>query len=300
MCFPVLRRTLTSAALLVCATSLAQPSVAQSAPASTPASTHPLAFDVVSIRPSPQGGNHTFSTTNELDGYRLVNQPFWLTIMAAYFPQGTAYWSKDRLSNAPSWLDNLYDVTAKISEADFAEWRRELPLSPDKRPMLQQVLQTMLADRCHLVAHFAPGPSISGLALELGKHAPRLTPSKPEATLPSGMKLHDGGVVVPSFHPGERVHLSYYGVTMADLAQHLTINSGGHPVQDRTGLSGRYDFVLNWIEDPESKVPEGSISPNDPDPLSHWDINSLGLHLAPIKIPAETLVIDHIEKPSEN
>jgi uncharacterized protein (TIGR03435 family) len=39
---------------------------------------------------------------------------------------------------------------------------------------------------------------------------------------------------------------------------------------------------------------------DDPDPLSRWNIEALGLHYIPIKIPTETLVIDHIEKPSEN
>ncbi len=240
------------------------------------------------------------NTMNESDGYRLLSQPFWLTIMAAYFPQGTAYWSKDRLSNAPSWIDNLYDINAKISEADLADWQKEFALTPDKKVMLQQMLKSMLADRCHLIAHMLPGPLIDGWSLELGKRAPRLTESKPDATLPRGMKLHDGGVAVPYFHPGERVRISYYGVTMADLAQHLTINSGGHPVRDHTSLKGHYDFVLNWVQDPDSKLPEGVTSTDDPDPLSHWDIDGLGLRVTPIKIPADTLVIDHIEKPSEN
>jgi uncharacterized protein (TIGR03435 family) len=282
---PVIRRVCLAAAL-TCATALGQ-------------TAKPLAFDVVSIRPSLPGGNGMVNTMNESDGYRLVSQPFWMTLMAAYFPQGGAYWSKDRLSNAPSWIDNLYDINAKISEADLAAWQKQ-STGIDKTPMLRQMLQTMLADRCHLVAHFAPGPPISAFALDLGKHGPHFTESKPNAPLPPGMKLHDGGVVVPYFHPAERVHLSYYGVTMADLAQHLTINSGGHPVQDRTGLTGRYDFVLTWVDDPDSKLPAGAISANDPDPLSHWDINSLGLHLAPTKLPVDTLVVDHIEKPSEN
>jgi uncharacterized protein (TIGR03435 family) len=40
--------------------------------------------------------------------------------------------------------------------------------------------------------------------------------------------------------------------------------------------------------------------PNDPDPLSHWNVQAFGLNYVPIKIPVNTLVIDHIEKPSEN
>jgi uncharacterized protein (TIGR03435 family) len=47
-------------------------------------------------------------------------------------------------------------------------------------------------------------------------------------------------------------------------------------------------------------MPEGLMSPGDPDPLSHWNIQALGLEYVPIKIPVDKLVIDHIEKPSEN
>ena len=58
--------------------------------------------------------------------------------------------------------------------------------------------------------------------------------------------------------------------------------------------------MLNWVDDPDSKLPEGAIDSDDPDPLSHWNIDGLGLRVTPTKIPADTLVIDHIEKPSEN
>jgi uncharacterized protein (TIGR03435 family) len=284
---------LITAALLTCGIALGQ-----STPAPAPAK--PLAFDVVSIRPAKPGSNMMFSSMTTPDGYRVPSQPLFFTLMIAYFPQGMPYWFPDRLSGAPSWINDLYDIDAKVSEADLAEWQKQGPLALDKKVMLQQMLQTMLADRCHLVTHLVPGPPISGWSLELGKHGPRLTDSKPGATLPVGMKLADGGVVVPYFHPGEQVRLSYYDVTMADFAQHLTINSNGHSVQNHTGLTGHYDFVLNWVQDPDSKLPEGVTSSDDLDPLSHWDINGLGFHVTPIKIAADTLVIDHIEKPSEN
>jgi uncharacterized protein (TIGR03435 family) len=54
------------------------------------------------------------------------------------------------------------------------------------------------------------------------------------------------------------------------------------------------------VQDPDSKLPEGVTSTDDQDPLSHWDIDGLGLRVVPIKLPANTLVIDHIEKPSAN
>jgi uncharacterized protein (TIGR03435 family) len=232
------------------------------------------------------------------DGYSVTGQSMAATIMIAYFPQGMAYWSKDRLSGAPAWLSDQYDINAKVSEADLAEWQKQ-GVTLDKEPMFREMLQAMLADRCHLVAHMVTGPPISGWSVELGKHAPHLTESKSNEELPAGMKLNDGGVSAPR-QPGERPHLTLYAATMADLAQILSVYAPGHPVQDHTGLTGHYDFVVDWIPYPNSKVPVAYVDPNDPDPLSHWDIESLGLHLVPIKIPAETLVIDHIEKPSEN
>jgi len=99
--------------------------------------------------------------------------------------------------------------------------------------------------------------------------------------------------------PGEP-YLAYYGVSMEDFVWELSLASGGHPVQNQTGLKGRYDFHLNWVQDPDSNLPPGLVAPHDPDQLSHFDFNALGLRRTPIQLPAETLVIDHIEKPSEN
>jgi len=276
------------ATLLLCVSTAAQ----------TPAPQHPAAFEVVSIRPSKPGSNWRISWTTTPDGYRVTGQSLRSTILIAYIPQGMSYWSKDRISGAPSWIDDLYDIDAKVSEADLAEWQKQ-GITPDKKPVLREMLQALLADRCHLVTHRIPGPPINGFSLEPGKRGPQLTASPPDETYPQGMKLVSGGVLVP-YQRGEKPRLKFYGATMADFANQLSQSSGGHPVLDHTGLTGRYDFALNWVEDPDSKLPEGVISTDDPDPLSHWDVEGLGFRRIPIKLPADTLVIDHIEKPSEN
>ena len=271
------------------------------APATRPTQTvarPPLAFEVISIRPAKPGSNWMIGWATTPNGYRVTGQSLWYTIMIAYFPQGIAYWSEQRLSGAPPWLDDLYDIDARVSESDLAEWQRQ-GMTLDKKVLLQQMLQTMLAERCHLVAHRIPGGEISGLSLEPGKRGPHLTETKPAETFPAGIKLPSGGVLVP-YSRGEKPRMSFYGATMADLASQFSLTSGGHPVEDHTGLTGRYDFVINWLADLDSNMPEGLISTDDPYPLSHWDIESLGLHLAPAKLPIDTLVIDHIEKPSEN
>ena len=287
-------RRIVATALLTCGIALGQ---STPVPTPAPAPVKPLAFDVVSIRPTKPGTPWMFSGMTSPDGYSVAGQSLFSTLMIAYFPQGVAYWSSDRLSGAPSWLSDLYDINAKVSELDLAEWQKQ-GLSLDKKPMFRQMLQAMLADRCHLVAHMVPGPPISGWSLELTKRGPRLTESKPDETIPVGVKLADGGVLVPQGRNGEIQ--TFYSATMDVFAQYLSMRAVGHPVIDHTGLTAHFDFVLNWVQDPDSKFPEGVTSTDDLDPLSHWDINGLGLRVAPIKLPADTLVIDHIEKPSEN
>ena len=282
-------RRIAATALLTCGITLAQ---------SPPTPAKPPAFDVVSIRPSKPGTNLMTMWGTTPDGYRVTGQSMRDTILMAYFPGGMAYWSNDRISGAPSWLGDQYDIVAKVSETDIAEWQKQ-GFALDKKPMFRAMLQAMLADRFHLVAHMVPGPPLPGWSLEIGKYTPHLTESKPGATLPVVVKLPDGGVMVP-YQRGDKPHITFYAASMADLAQNLSMDSMGHPVQDHTGLTGRYDFVVNCVSDPDSKVPEGVVAFDDPDPLSHWNIDALGLHLIPLRIPVDTLVIDHIEKPSEN
>ena len=286
-------RRIVATTLLSCGAALAQ-----STPAPAPAPSKPLAFEVVSIRPSKPGGNESTRWGTTPDGYQATGQSMWSTLMIAYFPQGIAFWTKERLSGTPSWIGDLYDINARVAESDIPAWQKQ-GMTMDKEPMLREMLQTMLADRCRLVAHRIPSSGISGFALLPGKHGPHLTETRPREIFPPGVKLAGGGILVP-YNRGEKAQLTYYGTTMATFAAALSMSSWGHPIEDRTGLTGQYDFVLPWVDDPDSTLPEGAVSSDDPDPLSHWNLGALGLRLAPIKLPIDTLVIDHMEKPSEN
>ena len=84
---------------------------------------------------------------------------------------------------------------------------------------------------------------------------------------------------------------------MGDITQMLA-GQFGHPVIDKTGLTGKYDFTLRYhgirrsdrAADDMDKVP----------PLDRAIQEQLGLKLEPTKAPERFLVVDHIEKPSEN
>jgi uncharacterized protein (TIGR03435 family) len=72
---------------------------------------------------------------------------------------------------------------------------------------------------------------------------------------------------------------------MAQLVEHLSLGAAGGPVVDQTGLTGYYDFTLNW-ESGES--------------LSAVLQEQLGLKLEPQKVAVEFITIESAEKPTEN
>ena len=78
------------------------------------------------------------------------------------------------------------------------------------------------------------------------------------------------------------------------------------PVVDQTGIAGTFDFNLKWTPD-ESQfsalglhAPTAVDNPNAPPPLFEAIQEQVGLKLEPQKIPAEVIVVDHAERPSEN
>jgi hypothetical protein len=114
-----------------------------------------LSFEVVSIRPSNPALGIRMEEARTPDGYRATGQPLLFTILLAYFPQGNGYRSRDFISGAPSWIMDPYDINAKISDSDLAEWQKQ-GHQMTQEPMLVQMLRTMLADRFKLVVRRVP------------------------------------------------------------------------------------------------------------------------------------------------
>ena len=100
---------------------------------------------------------------------------------------------------------------------------------------------------------------------------------------------------------------------MAEFAHFLQSSILGQPVVDNTGLTGRWDFTLKWTPDerqaPMFKGAEGSqpgtaggtSAPELSGPSIFTAVQEqLGLKLESEKGPVDILIIDHVEKPSEN
>jgi uncharacterized protein (TIGR03435 family) len=74
------------------------------------------------------------------------------------------------------------------------------------------------------------------------------------------------------------------------------------PVIDKTGLDKNYNFTLSFAPELPPDVPRDSLPPELRDRPSIFDAvkEQLGLKLTPEKGPIENIVIDHVERPSEN
>ena len=265
--------------------------VGQSPTAADAAAKKPLAFEVVSIRQNvadrPVDG---FGATP--DGFRMVNVSLSRLILSEYVPQSGAalFWSP---KGFPAWVgQERYDIEAKVSEADLPQWQ-----NPSLQPaMLNAMLQQLLADRCHLVVHRVFDDA-AVYYLDVGKGGPKFKASDPNHLYPPGTESRypGGGVVVPE--SGGIRH--FYGAPMTLLASFLTnLNLGGRPVLDRTGLTGRYDFLLpsGWT----AGMPAAPGEASEPGPSLQSVVEDLGLKLVPAQGKVENLVLDHIDKPSEN
>lgn len=262
------------------------------------ASARPLSFEVVSIRPSNPASGIRMEEAKTPDGYRATSQPLLFTILLAYFPQGNGYRSRDFILGAPPWIMDPYDINAKISDSDLAEWQKQ-GRQMDQEPMLVQMLRTMLAERFKLVVRRVPS-DVDGYYLEVGKRGPRLGEGRPYESLPPDKhpivkRFPDGGELTVGTQDEPR-HMSFYNATMVDLAAQLSVMSTGHPVQDHTGITGRYNFTLYQRYPTDDS---GAIVLSDP-PIFYQGLETFGLRLEPHKITVDKIAIDHLERPTPN
>ncbi len=108
---------------------------------------------------------------------------------------------------------------------------------------------------------------------------------------PKGPKFHASAASARPDMTGGPGQLKATKISTGILAQSLS-RQLDRPVLDLTGLTGRYDFALEW-------TPEGDTAGAGPSIFTAMQ-EQLGLRLETKTGPVETLVIEHVEKPKEN
>lgn len=220
-------------------------------------------FEVAVIRPSaaaPAAG----TSFNVFEGGRLriTNEPVKLLIRAAYELQNA------QIAGGPAWLhSDRYDIEAKTGRLE----------KPD-RVQLKPLLQSLLAERFGLRFH-REMRELTVYALTVAKDGPKF-------------KQADGDVSAMNTHAGSgKSQLVATGLSMELLASYVG-NRIGRIVVDETDLPGSYNLTLEWAPDDASD----SAAP----PLSTALREQLGLRLESRKKPVDVLVIDQLQRPSEN
>lgn len=263
---------------------------AQSPPASA---AQPKTFDVVSIRQNiTQQSVGPLNLTPGPDGLRVERQAPMMLLMMAYTPKAGGLFMNTTIVGLPDWAkSDRYDVDARISDADRADWQ-----DPKNQPaMMQEMLQGMLSDRFKLAVHreIREKPVYE---LVVAKGGPKFHETKADEPRPEGPTLPGGGVMGHGVDGATHM----YNFSMGLLAALLTDKSD-RTVLDKTGLTGRYSIDIR--EPQEMAAPSAESNDTNEDnrrPAVADVLKSVGLELKPAKEQVEMLVIDHLEKPSAN
>ncbi len=240
----------------------------QSQPAASPA------FEVAVIKPSaPDEARMGLSLLGSQ--FSTINTSVGDLVRFAYGVHSR------QIIGGPVWLDSAkFDIVAKPEGRD--------------RPNLAQLkvmIQGLLSDRFKLTFHSGE-KELPVYGITIDKHGAKMKRSDRTASgLPS--LFFKGPGVLPAKN-----------ASVSDLASVLQAEVLDLPVVDQTGLRDRFDFDLNWR--PEENQPggrrnaEGAGDLMAPPTLHDALRQQLGLSLRITKAAVKVLIIDYLEKPSEN
>lgn len=259
-------------------------------------------FEVASVKPAAPDQRGMFIRNGANGGININNMPLREMIVLAWRIQ--AY----QITGGPSWIESArYDINATGNHKPKQD---EIPL----------MIQALLADRFQLKVHhetkelpiyalvLANKDGKLGSQLKESKEGsctafdPTKPPPPPDPKKPPAMGC--GGM----FMGIDRIGATAVEIDQLTRALSRTL---GRTVNDKTGLTGKFDIQLQWTPDQsqlQAMAPPGGLPPNMPAP--QFDPNGpslftalqeqLGLKLESQKGPVDILVIDHVEKPSEN
>ena len=259
-----------------------------------PSSAERPTFEAASIKPAKPGAMGSFIRNQPGGRFSANNMTVKNLLTIAYDVQPF------QIVGGPGWLDSeRYDVEAKAEESSDGDAAAKPPSDMRKQMDAQRLrLQSLLAERCKLTMH-RETRQLPVYAMVIAKGGPKLKESPVNTTGKPNMQMRMGfgqlnGVDTP----------------LSILAETLS-RQLGRVVLDKTGLTGNYDFNLQWTPDagqmaamgpPPGAPPGMAPPPSDPNGPSVFTAiqEQLGLKLESQKGPVDVWVIDSVEKPSEN
>ena len=246
-------------------------------------------FEVASIRKNTRSEGAPTVEFQPGGRFVMLNAPVSLLIGFAY-PRPNL-----RLQNAPQWVEReSYDITAKAAG------------NPTKAEM-EAMLRSLLVQRFSFKSHWAEkevnaydlvlvrtdgklGNGLRRVDVDCDARAAAARAGRPLDPLPASanglrpcfIRAYDGGMLSG-------------GYPLKGIAEQMELLAL-RPVIDRTGLEGFYEVTLTYRPGP----PEAESKPGDLPILFTAIQEQLGLKLQPSRAPISTIIIDWIDRPSEN
>jgi uncharacterized protein (TIGR03435 family) len=272
-----------------------------------PCSVFSQSFEVASVRPAPPQDNAVGLVgrtggpgTSDPTRVRFTNMSLAGLVMNAY---GISYFQL----SGPQWMNEVrFEVIAA------------LPADTTKE-QFRTMLQNLLAERFKLAVHHER-KSVRLYSLTIAPGGPKFKEAADAESVPSDADAGRQGAPrpltrdkdgYPVLAPGTRgamisgpngamyARIRVYGDDAMDFLLSQLSGQLSAPVEDHTGLTGKYSFTLSWIaQSPNALNPDSEeAGPN----LITAVQDQLGLKLTPQKGEIEVIVVDHAEKrPREN
>jgi uncharacterized protein (TIGR03435 family) len=263
---------LTASCATLAAQAPAPPAPVAAAPAQAAATAH-FAYDVVSVKPYKADALNgmTMWWRSTKDGFSASGVTLDELMINAY-----GLLTTDQIEGLPDWGGSAqFSIDAKMDE-DAATAFQKLPRM-ERAAAQRQMIQAMLADRFHLTAH----------------HEMKDRPVYDLVIAKGGLKMKESPADAPGGYSTGNGKLTGKGIGIDTLTFSLS-NEVERLVVDKTGLTGKYDIVLQWTSDDQ----QGSA---DAGPSIFTALEEqIGLKLVAAKGPVDTIVIEHIERPSGN
>ena len=184
---------------------------------------------------------------------------------------------------APAWADtDKFDLDAEPDGEGAPS---------DKQ--WKSMLQKLLVERFKLTFHHDKR-ELSVYVLSVAKTGQKMTKSEGD---PNGL---------PGLWFQQLGDLNVRNANMTDFVGLMQSAVLDRPVLDQTGITGRWDFTLKWTPDDSqfagfgARIPPPADAANAPPNLYTAIQEQVGLKLEATKAPADVMVIDHVEKPSDN
>jgi uncharacterized protein (TIGR03435 family) len=232
------------------------------------------AFEVTSVKVNASGSPKAFKNPFVFSPARFAATNVTLedVLLVAYNT------TRIQIQGGPNWIDSeRFDIEA---------------VGTVKRGQMLPMIQNLLVDRFSLAVH-RETKDMPAYVLVIGKSGHKLRPAK------------EGEITRHMPDPGGPV--TFERMAMSGFAMFLS-SAVVQPVIDRTGLAGFFDFTLDLTPDPSQLRPPGADASPFPADVYNARIDlvrsavqeQLGLRLEMQKAPIEVIMIDRVQRPTEN